>query len=316
MTDHVVTISQNEPIQTAAAMMIEYKESCLVVMNGAKPVGILTDRDFVLLGVNGNAFKKKTLIKEIIKGQLVTINSQAKFSEAFTVLNRYGFKQIPVVERGKLLGILTLRQMLVYSRNLVIESLEENKSLRREIYMDSLTGVYNKRYLNKRIKKEYSKVGRYGIRSSLIFLDIDHFKKINDNYSHEAGDYILKSIGRIIKKQVKKSDIVFRYGGEEFIIITPYSSSPEAAVLAHKIRKTIEGTSFRFLKNNFKITVSAGAASISSSNSSSQALDRADKAMYYSKELGRNRVCRWSDSKDTVIEVPYINIPQKNKTRH
>jgi len=279
MTDHVMTISQEDTIQTAAAIMVDYQVPCLIVLNKKKPVGIITERDFVLLGVNGKVFKQPTKLKNIIRGKLVSISKNTKYSKAFALLNTYGFKQLPVIEKGVLVGLVTMKQMLIYSKNLLIKSLDDNKSLTRTANTDALTKTYNSRHFDKRIKEMFGLVDKFAIRASVIFIDIDHFKRINDEYSHAAGDYVLKTIAKLFLKLARKSDSVYRYGGEEFVIITPYTTSPEAAHFAHKIRRLVEAYPFLYRGKPLPVTISAGVASISSANSPGQVFDRADKAM-------------------------------------
>ncbi len=141
---------------------------------------------------------------------------------------------------------------------------------------DELTKILNRRGIYERIK-EINK-------GSILFLDIDHFKKINDTYGHEFGDYVLSEIGKILKHTFRKSDIVGRWGGEEFIVILPNTSYEDALKLAEKLRKIIEKHDFK----GKKITVSIGVSEYN--GNLEEELEKADEALYEAKNSGRNQV--------------------------
>ena len=156
---------------------------------------------------------------------------------------------------------------------------------------DSLTGLFNRRYLLDILDREYARAKRYGSTFSIVLLDLDYFKNVNDTYGHQAGDYVLKEIGSYIKKTVRKSDIIFRYGGEEILAILPETSQERAVVPFERIRKFIENNEFVYNGNVIKMTVSAGIVDTSQqSNDLNELVEYADKAMYKAKQLGRNRI--------------------------
>ncbi|MBN2693060.1 GGDEF domain-containing protein [bacterium] len=158
---------------------------------------------------------------------------------------------------------------------------------------DALTHIYNKRYFTSRLEYEFERVNRYGKPLSFISLDIDHFKLVNDNYGHLAGDFILSEFSRLISLQIRKTDIFGRVGGEEFSILAPETEKNGAIILAEKIRKMIEHNLFTYNKQNIPITTSLGVAAISDFDRTptvTEFIAFADKLLYQAKQNGRNQV--------------------------
>lgn len=158
--------------------------------------------------------------------------------------------------------------------------------LERLASIDKLTGAYNRRMIDEFMEKELHLHKRNSQELSFIMADIDHFKSVNDTYGHQAGDAVLSEVGKIISLAIRKSDIFGRYGGEEFIIICPKTSSQQALILANKIREEIE--SFNFAEVGHK-TISLGIASLKGDDEVEDMIKRADNALYKAKNEGRNR---------------------------
>jgi len=156
---------------------------------------------------------------------------------------------------------------------------------------DSLTGIYNKKEILEYLKKNLQNYKRYKKEPfSVMIFDIDYFKKVNDTYGHLAGDYILKQFVKIIKKLIRKSDILGRFGGEEFILILPNTKLSGAMKLARRIKDAIENYTFMFDNKPIKITTSIGITSSSLQDDVDTILMRADEALYEAKRKGRNRI--------------------------
>lgn len=160
------------------------------------------------------------------------------------------------------------------------------KNLEFKASYDALTGLANRHSYEKTIEAEIERSNRYKTKFSLIIYDVDYFKKINDTYGHESGDKILIELSSLVKTTLRKSDEVFRVGGEEFAIIAPETDAANALVLADKIRKVVEAASFH---NNIKVTLSLGVAESYSGSSISNIYRQADIALYKAKNSGRNR---------------------------
>jgi len=164
-----------------------------------------------------------------------------------------------------------------------------------EIYMlttmDGLTQVYNKRYFSESLERELHRAHRYQRALSLIMLDIDHFKKVNDTFGHLAGDAVLNQLAAVLKERVRGEDILARYGGEEFAIIMPELEAENARIFAEQLLKLVEDSSFLFEDTVIPVTVSIGIATITGEEMKSQELiGLADENLYQAKENGRNQV--------------------------
>ena len=154
-------------------------------------------------------------------------------------------------------------------------------------YTDSLTDIYNRLHFTRLLDSEVDKAKRYGGQLCIIFFDVDHFKQINDNHGHPAGDTTLKEIAAVISSANRSSDVFARYGGEEFIILTTSSNIEGAMEHAQRLRKDIEQHPFSI----GRVTASFGVAEFDSSSDDQESLlERADKALYQAKSDGRNCV--------------------------
>ncbi|MGZ5609155.1 MAG: GGDEF domain-containing protein [Methylobacter sp.] len=157
-------------------------------------------------------------------------------------------------------------------------------------YTDPLTQTQNRTSFNDAIKREMSLAKRNNKSLSLIFLDIDHFKTINDTYGHECGDATLVLGAKWIKENLRDSDIVFRYGGEEFVILLNGTDASGAELLAERIRASIGSHTIAFGMETLKITASLGVSTLRDNDTFESFVQRADKAMYTAKNRGRNQV--------------------------
>ncbi|BBN83169.1 deoxynucleoside kinase [Pseudoalteromonas sp. A25] len=170
---------------------------------------------------------------------------------------------------------------------------EKNRELEKLNMEDALTKVKNRRYFDKRILMEVRRSRREQTTLSVVMLDIDHFKKINDNYGHVVGDQAICAIAKIIEQHLKRPlDEVFRYGGEEFVLLLPNTQQDGALELAEQIRHSISTTNFDFAVVQLQMTLSAGVYSAIANDSKNPTLftDLADKALYQAKQQGRNQV--------------------------
>ncbi|MFH2065496.1 MAG: sensor domain-containing diguanylate cyclase [Pseudomonadota bacterium] len=163
---------------------------------------------------------------------------------------------------------------------------------------DGLTGIFNRRYLETKLEEEFDRHIRYNRPLSLIMLDIDHFKEVNDNYGHQAGDFILKSLATLIDERIRVVDIVARYGGEEFCCLLPETTAESALALAEFLRMGVEAEIYHFKDKSIKITISQGVSDLNSNvDTAEMLLKLADDGLYEAKRAGRNKVSMISNKK-------------------
>ena len=149
---------------------------------------------------------------------------------------------------------------------------------------DEKTGLFNQKFFKSVLSLELDKARR-GKKLSLIMLDIDNFKKINDNYGHLAGDKILKQLANLLKEKIRKSDIASRFGGEEFLIMLPNATKEKAKMVAERLRKSVQSAGLKP-----RITISLGVSEYKKADTSNNLIKKADAALYRAKKKGRNRV--------------------------
>ncbi|WP_339491081.1 diguanylate cyclase [Pseudomonas rhizophila] len=169
----------------------------------------------------------------------------------------------------------------------VRDNLEEQ---RQKALIDPLTGLPNRAAWSERLEQEVAQWQRHGNSLLLAMLDLDHFKRINDNYGHLAGDRVLKIIASVLRRRLRGSDFIARFGGEEFVLLVPDTPLAAGARLAESLRAAIEACPFHFKGEPVTITVSVGMTAFKSGEHSDSVLKRADQALYRAKNAGRNRV--------------------------
>ncbi len=164
--------------------------------------------------------------------------------------------------------------------------------LYRMAVVDALTGAYNKRFFEERFREEFSYCLRNNVPLSLLMVDIDHFKNVNDEHGHPAGDFILSHVTALLRSIVRREDIVARYGGEEFAIVLKATPSEGATILAERMRRLIDESTFDFEEKRIHVTISVGIATLNAQNlpDAEAMVKTADSFLYNSKNKGRNRV--------------------------
>ena len=166
------------------------------------------------------------------------------------------------------------------------KKLEESEA---RALVDALTNVLNRNAYNLKIGELVHEYKRYKEEWALLVLDIDHFKKFNDTYGHKTGDKVLKSVAATISNSIRVSDHIFRYGGEEFVVILSRINKETTKTLSEKIRREVERDYFVDGDNELKVTMSIGAAIITPEDTEASLFERADKALYQAKQNGRNQ---------------------------
>jgi diguanylate cyclase (GGDEF)-like protein len=216
------------------------------------------------------------------------------------------FLSVPMVIQGELIGVLNLAHstngafnedhlrlltLIASQAAALLQRVVMFEELARLAITDDLTGLYNRRHFLERLNDEMRRGERYGLRFSILFLDIDNFKLINDTYGHALGDRILNDLGKVLRKWGRSSDLIARYGGEEFVVLLPMTEGPAAEKAADRLRTMVVDHSFPRRK---RLTVSLGVAAYPGDGQSpEELLQCADGALYLAKKQGRNRTV-WS----------------------
>ena len=185
---------------------------------------------------------------------------------------------------------LCLNKLSEYERRLLVQSMT-----------DSLTGLLNRRSFMDLSSKEETRARRHGDPFSVLMLDIDHFKKINDTYGHPVGDLAIKALATVCSNALRPHDILARYGGEEFVLTLPHTPAEGARTVAERIREQVQKMEVASDQGPVRFTVSIGVSTYVSGEAFDQIVERADKALYTSKHGGRNRV--------TVAGIDALAVP-------
>ena len=191
---------------------------------------------------------------------------------------------------------------LIKTNNVLLERSKElmdlNDEFKKLSVTDSLTGLFNRRYFEETLAREMEVSKRHGDTNSLLVIDIDHFKKVNDTYGHMHGDTVIKMIAAVMKGRLRESDVLCRIGGEEFVVICRRADKEDAVELAEDIRKTVKGQITNTGNDEIKVTISIGVVTVTKDNIDAYVeniFKYADIALYHSKDKGRDRVIHYDD---------------------
>jgi diguanylate cyclase (GGDEF)-like protein len=182
------------------------------------------------------------------------------------------------------------RAVVWVARN-ITRRFELEVELRRQSTTDELTGVANRRRLLEELNRHHHLFRRYGQPTSLIMLDVDHFKRVNDQFGHPVGDEVLRHLGAVARAELREVDIFARYGGEEFAVILPNTDIAAAVGVAERLRSRVEASPCRLVDHEIGVTISLGASAFDLTDATgNDVMQRADRALYAAKDAGRNCV--------------------------
>ena len=287
MSKKVATVTPRTSLVTVGRQMTEKKISCVVVKEKDKILGIISERDIVRrMGQNGGEVSRVSA-RQAMSSPVQTLMAETTLERAVTLMTEKGFRRFPILnEKGKLVGVVTQSDVLKAFVNEMEIAHEKMKDL---AIRDYLTGMFNRRLFMATLEKEFYRSKRYGTHMSLIMIDIDDFKEINDSHGHQHGDRVLQSVSDIIRRQTRDADIAARFGGEEFIVLTSGSHAEPANHLAERLRVAIAESG---------VTVSCGVAHYPNSKSRfpEDLIRLSDEALYKAKKQGKNQVVRWNEN--------------------
>ena len=272
-----------------------------VIVDDMKPIGILTTKDVMHLIRHKSDLEVE--VSEYMSKPVDSIHKNSSIREALNFVKQKHYKRVVVVDdEGELAGIITQKELisLSYSKwailmkeyqkelsdiNNILEG--KNREYKAIASTDSLTGLYNRYKFSELYISSYKVMTQRDYEISLIMLDIDFFKKVNDNYGHNIGDQVLIQISHALLKVLRNVDIVCRWGGEEFIILLPTASLKTASSIAEKLRVYIQELEIDIVGH---ISASFGVSLVKEGEDMESVIDRADKALYLAKNSGRNCV--------------------------
>jgi diguanylate cyclase (GGDEF)-like protein len=194
-----------------------------------------------------------------------------------------------------------LEQRMLSLQRENLDLVVKNRMLSEVSSRDALTGLYNRWFVIEKIDSEMNRALRHGSPMSLLLLDVDHFKRVNDTWGHGAGDQVLQGIGKLLRDSCRVYDVPGRYGGEEFCIVLPETKPGNTTVVAERIRSRLEATALPCGEMSIAVTASIGIAGVDATDgtellSPAALIERADRALYSAKNRGRNRVEMWEHS--------------------
>lgn len=295
-------IRPEESTSSVLADMERYNHDAAIIIVEQRPIGILTTKDILrLLQQNADL---SAPIKTYMTAPVQSVHFESTISAALHFMRDKHFKRIVTVDNdGKLAGVITQKELIsiTYSRWVMmmkkhqqelreINSLLEkrNREIEKIASTDPLTGLYNRMKFIELYVSEYTVMTQRSNAMSLLMIDIDYFKKINDTFGHNTGDQALHAIAQTLSHHLRHVDIICRWGGEEFVALLPTADAPRALMIAEQIRHAVAA---QHIQEVPAITVSIGVTQIREGDSLDEAVNRADEALYDAKNSGRNRVC-------------------------
>ena len=247
--------------------------------------------DLILPGMDGyqvcQQIKKEALTSDI---PVIMLTSKSEPSDKVRGLEMGASDYVTKpFDEGELIARVNIHLQI---RTLHESLKEKNRQLKELANRDGLTGLYNHRYFQETISRDFQKALRYHESLSCVMLDIDHFKKFNDTYGHQTGDMVIKTLGGLIDKLTRDSDLSARYGGEEFVLLMYHTASREAFMVTERLRNAVEQHKFQADNQVLTVTISLGVVSFPHPEiaDAKALIECADKALYRAKEEGRNRV--------------------------
>lgn len=239
---------------------------------------------FTVISLTLGWFVSRSIGRKIVKPLVMLKDSVSKIVKAdFDTPWTYTYPDNEIGAIAKDITKLTEKEL--YRKNQQLKAM--NQELENISMIDKLTGLFNRHKMDEELKKAFYSWKRYARTFSLLMLDIDGFKKINDTYGHHTGDKVLQELGTLLKHSVRASDVISRWGGEEFLILCPETGKQNAMTVAEKIRSEVENHIF---VNDIHVTVSIGVCSVNDSEIMDKLLIVADDRLYKAKRLGKNRV--------------------------
>jgi len=294
-------VDKDEIVSKLTKEMMVNSFDNIIIVHDLKPIGILTTKDIMWIIKNNKDINLS--VSEYMTSPVETINKSASMKDALEFIRNKNYKRAVVVnDDGTMNGVVAQKDIIsfTYSKwamvmkehnnelentNTILEN--QNKEYELKASVDSLTGLYNRYKFSELYTSYYKTMTQRYNDMSLIIMDIDFFKKVNDTFGHNIGDQVLIKIAHTLLRTLRDIDVICRWGGEEFLVLLPSTDLNEANQLAQKIRINIENLDIEIVGN---ITASFGVSQVKEDDMMEDAIDRADKSLYLAKDSGRNCV--------------------------
>ena len=311
MTSDVTCLQPETPLQLVVKMMVEQRYSCIVIIKDKVPIGIVTERDLVkVLNYEAGEIDLSLPVSGLMSFPIKSLNENETLFDAMVISRAEKIRHIPVVNDDEyLVGLITYSD-IVDSHIQIIETQSEmieqavavrtgklqqlNDELQTLSMEDHLMKIGNRRAMEVDLSHTHSASIRYKNLYSLLLVDIDFFKRYNDYYGHQAGDEVLQSVAELLKANTRSSDRLYRYGGEEILLVLPYTNVTQAEEVAQKLVSSIAASSIPHKESPYDIlTISSGGACILNNGQFTSnweaMIELADNNLYKAKNDGRNR---------------------------
>jgi diguanylate cyclase (GGDEF)-like protein len=274
-------IEPDATLRQAAKILLELKLGALIVTDEtSRMVGIVSERDLVPVVASSDPMAAEALVSDVMTRSVISCGPEDEVAYLLRLMNENAIRHMPVLEEEKLVGILSIRELT-----------KAYELLQVKANTDPLTQVSNRRPFLRNLKAEFDKARRLGLPMSVAMLDVDHFKRINDSYGHDAGDRTLQELSRMLIREFRTIDLVGRLGGEEFALVFPDTNLSGAYTACERLRAMVQSNEIAAGRHKIRLTVSLGLTEITAQARDSAALlKRADELLYVAKNSGRNQV--------------------------
>ncbi len=312
MTSDVSCLSADTTLLTAAQQMVTQRNSCILIKQDMSPIGILTERDLVKVLCNNNHEQDLGKpISEFMSSPVLSLNQNESLFDALVVNRAERVRHLPVVnDDDELVGLVTqsdlanahfhvteiqtkLIEEAIATKTQVLQQV--NDELQALSMEDHLMEIGNRRAMEVDLAHTHASAIRYDQMYSILLLDVDYFKRYNDFYGHQAGDDALRQVADIIKKNIRSSDRLYRYGGEELLLLLPHTTADQSTIAADKLVKSVHASAIPHKESPLDcLTISGGCASVEKTlgtkhSNWEKVVEEADRALYQAKNDGRNR---------------------------
>lgn len=277
----VECIRPTTTLRDTAQHLMKHRIGALVVTDEAHTLcGIVSERDLIHVVANDNPGDAQAPVSNVMTCKVITAAPHDEVAYVLRLMNKNGIRHMPIVENGQLVNMLSIRELTTAYELLQIEA-----------NTDPLTELSNRRPFLKTLNLEFERARRSGLGLTVAMIDLDHFKRVNDTYGHDAGDIVLRSVSGMLIAEFRSIDLIGRLGGEEFAVVFPDTELDGAVTASSRLLNIIRSTKIQVDDAQIGITASIGLAVASPEVPNGPAmLKRADELLYQAKNNGRDQL--------------------------